>query len=161
MLMLSTLDRVWIKDLQRYIYQGEGIDKKNQRRNLASSLHLSVSFPFLYYIPPLTVGQARPKYFGGVQLNHSWSCSCLSSFSNAYLALPFYICASLKILQEYIVEDLHGDYAPPKLDPEHEERLKMLKLLQGGLEGEKMMSKTCRIIFSDMRTDCIHNRSLV
>ncbi|KAI8023559.1 hypothetical protein LOK49_LG03G01479 [Camellia lanceoleosa] len=32
-------------------------------------------------------------------------------------------------LQEYIVEDLHGCYAPPKLDPEHEELLKMLKLL--------------------------------
>ncbi|GMH04490.1 hypothetical protein Nepgr_006329 [Nepenthes gracilis] len=31
--------------------------------------------------------------------------------------------------QEYIVEDLHGCYTAPKLDPEHEERLKMLKLL--------------------------------
>ncbi|GFY80931.1 RING/FYVE/PHD zinc finger superfamily protein [Actinidia rufa] len=28
--------------------------------------------------------------------------------------------------QEYIVEDLHGCYAAPKLDPAHEERLKML-----------------------------------
>lgn len=33
------------------------------------------------------------------------------------------------ISQEYIVKDLHGCYTPPKLDPEHEERLKMLKLL--------------------------------
>lgn len=32
-------------------------------------------------------------------------------------------------MQEYVVEDLHGSYTPPKLDPEHEERLKMLKLL--------------------------------
>ncbi|WVZ93154.1 hypothetical protein U9M48_039160 [Paspalum notatum var. saurae] len=30
---------------------------------------------------------------------------------------------------EYVVEDLHGSYTPPKLDAEHEERLKMLKLL--------------------------------
>lgn len=36
---------------------------------------------------------------------------------------------TIDILQEYIVEDLHGCYAPPKLDPEHEARLKMLKLL--------------------------------
>lgn len=36
---------------------------------------------------------------------------------------------SFKMLQEYIVEDLQGCYTPPKLDPEHEERLKMLKLL--------------------------------
>lgn len=32
-------------------------------------------------------------------------------------------------MQEYVVEDLHGNYTAPKLDPEHEERLKMLKLL--------------------------------
>uniref|UniRef100_A0A0E0AII5 RING-CH-type domain-containing protein n=4 Tax=Oryza TaxID=4527 RepID=A0A0E0AII5_9ORYZ len=32
-------------------------------------------------------------------------------------------------MAEYVVEDLHGSYTPPKLDPEHEERLKMLKLL--------------------------------
>uniref|UniRef100_A0A0E0LUI2 RING-CH-type domain-containing protein n=1 Tax=Oryza punctata TaxID=4537 RepID=A0A0E0LUI2_ORYPU len=32
-------------------------------------------------------------------------------------------------MAEYVVEDLHGNYTPPKLDPEHEERLKMLKLL--------------------------------
>ncbi|KAL5975253.1 hypothetical protein ACLOJK_031932 [Asimina triloba] len=36
---------------------------------------------------------------------------------------------SLSLMQEYVVEDLHGCYMPPKLDPEHEERLKMLKLL--------------------------------
>jgi hypothetical protein len=34
-----------------------------------------------------------------------------------------------KYLQEYIVEDLQGSYFPPKLEPEHESRLKMLKLL--------------------------------
>lgn len=34
-----------------------------------------------------------------------------------------------KYLQEYVVEDLQGCYVPPKLDPEHESRLKMLKLL--------------------------------
>ncbi|CAH9078561.1 unnamed protein product [Cuscuta europaea] len=34
------------------------------------------------------------------------------------------------LTEEYIVEDLHGYYfAPPKLDPEHEERLRALKLL--------------------------------
>ncbi|RLM61148.1 putative E3 ubiquitin ligase SUD1 [Panicum miliaceum] len=32
-------------------------------------------------------------------------------------------------ISEYVVEDLHGNYTAPKLDPEHEERLKMLKLL--------------------------------
>ncbi|THU63385.1 hypothetical protein C4D60_Mb01t15210 [Musa balbisiana] len=30
---------------------------------------------------------------------------------------------------EYVVEDLHGYYTPPKMDPEHEERLRVLKLL--------------------------------
>uniref|UniRef100_A0ACD5VUJ4 Uncharacterized protein n=1 Tax=Avena sativa TaxID=4498 RepID=A0ACD5VUJ4_AVESA len=34
--------------------------------------------------------------------------------------IPFYYC---------IVEDLHGSYTAPKLEPEHEERLKMLKLM--------------------------------
>ncbi|XP_059318574.1 uncharacterized protein LOC132068843 [Lycium ferocissimum] len=33
------------------------------------------------------------------------------------------------LTQEYVVEDLRGCYTPPKLDIEHEERLKMLKLL--------------------------------
>jgi hypothetical protein len=32
-------------------------------------------------------------------------------------------------MQEYLVEDLHGSYTAPKLEPEHEERLKMLKLM--------------------------------
>ncbi|KAL6901013.1 hypothetical protein ACP4OV_005689 [Aristida adscensionis] len=36
---------------------------------------------------------------------------------------------SYVVMQEYVVEDLHGSYTAPKLDPEHEERLKMLKLL--------------------------------
>jgi hypothetical protein len=35
----------------------------------------------------------------------------------------------LSRVQEYVVEDLHGNYNPPKLEPEHEERLKMLKLM--------------------------------
>ncbi|CAH9067604.1 unnamed protein product [Cuscuta epithymum] len=34
------------------------------------------------------------------------------------------------LTEEYVVEDLHGYYfAPPKLDPEHEERLRALKLM--------------------------------
>ncbi|KAJ0771643.1 hypothetical protein HanPI659440_Chr07g0271421 [Helianthus annuus] len=33
------------------------------------------------------------------------------------------------VLVEYVVEDLHGRYTPPKLDREHMQRLKMLKLL--------------------------------
>ncbi|KAH7854173.1 hypothetical protein Vadar_011019 [Vaccinium darrowii] len=41
----------------------------------------------------------------------------------------YHILTKRELTKEYIVEDLHGDYAPPKLDPEHEERLKMLKLL--------------------------------
>ncbi|KAA3486080.1 E3 ubiquitin-protein ligase MARCH1 [Gossypium australe] len=45
--------------------------------------------------------------------------------------IPFYYCIGTlsKYSFEYIVEDLHGSYTPPKLDPEHEERLKMMKLL--------------------------------
>jgi len=43
-----------------------------------------------------------------------------------YFLSYIYCC---KYLQEYIVEDLRGCYFPPKLDPEHEGRLKMLKLL--------------------------------
>jgi len=31
--------------------------------------------------------------------------------------------------QEYVVEDLPGGYTPPKMDPEHEQRLKVLQLL--------------------------------
>jgi len=31
--------------------------------------------------------------------------------------------------QEYVVEDLPGGYTPPKMDPEHEQRLKMLQLM--------------------------------
>ncbi|KAI4977214.1 hypothetical protein ZWY2020_051113 [Hordeum vulgare] len=30
----------------------------------------------------------------------------------------------LFLMQEYVVEDLHGSYSAPKLEPEHEERLK-------------------------------------
>ncbi|KAI8570909.1 hypothetical protein RHMOL_Rhmol01G0075300 [Rhododendron molle] len=45
------------------------------------------------------------------------------------LTKSHYVPHALKTSQEYIVEDLHGCYSPPKLDPVHEERLKMLKLL--------------------------------
>ncbi|XP_021741633.1 uncharacterized protein LOC110707873 [Chenopodium quinoa] len=41
----------------------------------------------------------------------------------------YHILTKRELTKEYIVEDLHGCYTPPKLDPEHEERLKMLKLL--------------------------------
>ncbi|KAM7509429.1 hypothetical protein LguiA_019882 [Lonicera macranthoides] len=41
----------------------------------------------------------------------------------------YHILTKRELTQEYIVEDLHGCYTPPKLDAEHEERLKMLKLL--------------------------------
>lgn len=41
----------------------------------------------------------------------------------------YHILTKMELTKEYIVEDLHGCYTPPKLDPEHEERLKMLKLL--------------------------------
>lgn len=41
----------------------------------------------------------------------------------------YHILTKRELTKEYIVEDLHGCYTPPKLDAEHEERLKMLKLL--------------------------------
>uniref|UniRef100_A0A5B6ZDX7 RING-CH-type domain-containing protein n=1 Tax=Davidia involucrata TaxID=16924 RepID=A0A5B6ZDX7_DAVIN len=41
----------------------------------------------------------------------------------------YHILTKRELTKEYIVEDLHGCYTPPKLYPEHEERLKMLKLL--------------------------------
>lgn len=41
----------------------------------------------------------------------------------------YHILTKRELTQEYVVEDLHGRYAPPKLDPAHEERLRMLKLL--------------------------------
>ncbi|THF98215.1 hypothetical protein TEA_016578 [Camellia sinensis var. sinensis] len=47
----------------------------------------------------------------------------------------FYFFAS-----EYIVEDLHGCYAPPKLDPEHEERLKILSILVVSTTGSGTQS---------------------
>ncbi|XP_070031031.1 uncharacterized protein [Nicotiana tomentosiformis] len=41
----------------------------------------------------------------------------------------YHILTKRELTQEYIVEDLRGCYTPPKLDIEHEERLKMLNLL--------------------------------
>ncbi|XP_076909498.1 uncharacterized protein LOC143566777 [Bidens hawaiensis] len=41
----------------------------------------------------------------------------------------YHILTKRELTQEYVVEDLQGCYTPPKLDPEHMERLKMLKLL--------------------------------
>ncbi|XP_066328136.1 uncharacterized protein [Miscanthus floridulus] len=41
----------------------------------------------------------------------------------------YHILTKRELTKEYVVEDLHGNYTAPKLDPEHEERLKMLKLL--------------------------------
>ncbi|GKB60879.1 zinc finger, RING-CH-type containing protein [Tanacetum coccineum] len=38
------------------------------------------------------------------------------------------ILAKKELTKEYVVEDLHGFYTPAKLDPEHLERLKALKL---------------------------------
>ncbi|XP_013600727.1 PREDICTED: uncharacterized protein LOC106308143 [Brassica oleracea var. oleracea] len=41
----------------------------------------------------------------------------------------YHILTKRELTKEYIVEDLHGCYTPPKLDAEHEARLKMLKLM--------------------------------
>ncbi|KAL5058339.1 hypothetical protein RYX36_029943 [Vicia faba] len=41
----------------------------------------------------------------------------------------YHILTKRELTKEYIVEDLQGCYVPPKLDPEHESHLKMLKLL--------------------------------
>ncbi|OIW19733.1 hypothetical protein TanjilG_18543 [Lupinus angustifolius] len=41
----------------------------------------------------------------------------------------YHILTKRELTKEYIVEDLGGSYSPPKLDPEHEARLKMLNLL--------------------------------
>ncbi|XP_038993983.1 uncharacterized protein LOC120117867 [Hibiscus syriacus] len=41
----------------------------------------------------------------------------------------YHVLTKRELTKEYIVEDLHGSYTPPKLDPEHEKRLKMMKLL--------------------------------
>ncbi|KAG2564325.1 E3 ubiquitin-protein ligase MARCHF1-like [Panicum virgatum] len=42
--------------------------------------------------------------------------------------IPFYYCIGIRGGRP-VVEDLHGNYTAPKLDPEHEERLKMIKIL--------------------------------
>ncbi|KAM0906389.1 hypothetical protein ACQ4PT_016809 [Festuca glaucescens] len=41
----------------------------------------------------------------------------------------YHILTKRELTKEYVVEDLHGSYTAPKLEPEHEERLKMLKLM--------------------------------
>ncbi|KAJ8431258.1 hypothetical protein Cgig2_011111 [Carnegiea gigantea] len=41
----------------------------------------------------------------------------------------YHILTKRELTKEYVVEDLHGCYTPPKLEPEHEERLIALKLL--------------------------------
>uniref|UniRef100_A0A7N0U690 RING-CH-type domain-containing protein n=1 Tax=Kalanchoe fedtschenkoi TaxID=63787 RepID=A0A7N0U690_KALFE len=41
----------------------------------------------------------------------------------------YHILTKRELTKEYIVEDLHGCYTPPKLDTEHEQRLKLLKLM--------------------------------
>ncbi|PIA65457.1 hypothetical protein AQUCO_00100745v1 [Aquilegia coerulea] len=41
----------------------------------------------------------------------------------------YHILTKIELTKEYVVVDLAGGYTPPNLDPEHEERLKLLKLL--------------------------------
>ncbi|XP_020251140.1 uncharacterized protein LOC109828579 isoform X2 [Asparagus officinalis] len=41
----------------------------------------------------------------------------------------YHILTKRELTKEYVVEDLRGCYTPPKLDQEHEERLRLLKLL--------------------------------
>ncbi|KAI4380680.1 hypothetical protein MLD38_006843 [Melastoma candidum] len=41
----------------------------------------------------------------------------------------YHILTKRELTLEYIVEDLGGHYTPPKLEAQHKERLKMLKLL--------------------------------
>ncbi|KAL5228437.1 hypothetical protein ABZP36_016702 [Zizania latifolia] len=41
----------------------------------------------------------------------------------------YHILTKKELTKEYVVEDLHGCYVPPKMDPEHEQRLKTLKLM--------------------------------
>ncbi|KAL6842804.1 hypothetical protein ACP4OV_027648 [Aristida adscensionis] len=41
----------------------------------------------------------------------------------------YHILAKRELTKEYVVEDLRGGYTPPKMDPEHEQRLKTLQLI--------------------------------
>ncbi|XP_062214853.1 uncharacterized protein LOC133915635 [Phragmites australis] len=41
----------------------------------------------------------------------------------------YHILTKKELTKEYVVEDLQGGYTPPKMDPEHEQRLKMLQLM--------------------------------
>eukprot|EP00249_Psilotum_nudum_P019754 c27405_g1_i1 orf=324-1163(+) len=41
----------------------------------------------------------------------------------------YHILTKRELTKEYVVEDLHGNYTPPKLDAEHEGHLRTLKLL--------------------------------
>ncbi|KAF3781731.1 hypothetical protein EJ110_NYTH36051 [Nymphaea thermarum] len=47
--------------------------------------------------------------------------------ANAFTAIGTNVIKSNVL--EYVVEDLHGSYSPPEMDPEHEQHLKSLKLL--------------------------------
>ncbi|KAG2590033.1 E3 ubiquitin-protein ligase MARCHF1-like [Panicum virgatum] len=57
------------------------------------------------------------------------------SFLAATLAIQriwqrhYHILTKKELTKEYVVEDLPGGYTPPKMDPEHEQRLKMLQLM--------------------------------
>ncbi|GJN18483.1 hypothetical protein PR202_gb05649 [Eleusine coracana subsp. coracana] len=39
------------------------------------------------------------------------------------------ILTKMELTKEYVVEDLRGCYTPPKMNPEHEQRLQMLQLM--------------------------------
>lgn len=41
----------------------------------------------------------------------------------------YHILTKKELTKEYVVEDLPGGYTPPKMDPEHEQRLKILQLM--------------------------------
>ncbi|RXI05797.1 hypothetical protein DVH24_017839 [Malus domestica] len=66
----------------------------------------------------------------------------------------YHILTKRELTKEYIVEDLHGCYTPPKLDPEHEARLKMLnRHTSSDVTGHKTDVKQRRMIKRLIRLD--------
>nr|AVY91628.1 zinc finger-like protein [Saccharum hybrid cultivar SP80-3280] len=84
--------------------------------DLPASMEACFAFAVIFVIMLAILGVAYGFFAATVAIQRIWQ-------------RHYHILTKKELTKEYVVEDLPGGYTPPKMDPEHEQRLKVLQLM--------------------------------
>ncbi|KAJ1284266.1 hypothetical protein BS78_03G192000 [Paspalum vaginatum] len=84
--------------------------------DLPASMEACFAFAVIFVIIFAILGVAYGFFAATVAIQRIWQ-------------RHYHILTKKELTKEYVVEDLPGGYTPPKMDSEHEQRLKMLQLM--------------------------------